>query len=128
MTVSKRLAVTLLLVALAVVALESYHASTLTLFCAVLSPSGLPTILADLNNSTDPNLLLVEANRLAWLFNWPKASHSTNEQKNFSKKRATTRNEVYARIGRIRAQSETMSYVDVSQMIDEEIARPSDEV
>jgi hypothetical protein len=73
---------------------------------------------------TNPEVLLAEANRLAWLFNWPKAEPLYTRAEELFKENGDTRNEVYARVGRIRAQSETMSYVDVSLMIDKEIARP----
>ena len=65
-----------------------------------------------------------EANRLAWLFNWPKAEPLYVRAEQLFKAKGDTRNEIYARIGRIRAQSETMSYVDVSQMIEKEMERP----
>jgi hypothetical protein len=41
--------------------------------------------------------------------------------KELFKKKGDTRNEVYARVGQIRAQSETMSYVEVFQMIEKEM-------
>ena len=40
-----------------------------------------------------------------------------------SSRNAETR-EIYARVGRLRAQSETMSYVDVSRMIERELNDP----
>src|SRR5208337_1599153 len=81
-------------------------------------------LLSDPKTSNNPEALLAEANRLAWLFNWPKAEPLYARAEELFRERGDTRNEVYARVGRIRAQSETMSYVDVSQMIDQEIARP----
>jgi two-component system, NarL family, nitrate/nitrite response regulator NarL len=65
-----------------------------------------------------------QANRLAWLFDWPKAEPLYARAQERLTEKGDSRNEVYARIGRIRARSETMSYVDASQMIDKEIARP----
>ena len=75
-------------------------------------------------DETNPDLLLAEANRLAWLFNWPKAEPLYVRAEELFKEKGDTRNEIYARVGRIRAQSETMSYVDVSQMIEKEMERP----
>ncbi|MHB8484596.1 MAG: CHAT domain-containing protein [Candidatus Acidiferrales bacterium] len=71
-----------------------------------------------------PQLLLAEANRLSWLFNWPKAEPLYARAEELFKVKGDTRNEIYARIGRIRAQSETMSYVDVSEMIGKELNNP----
>jgi CHAT domain-containing protein len=69
----------------------------------------------------DPNVLLAEANRLAWVFNWPKAEPLYVRAEELFKERGDTRDEVYARVGRIRAQSETMSWVEVSQMLAREL-------
>jgi CHAT domain-containing protein/Tfp pilus assembly protein PilF len=73
---------------------------------------------------TNPEVLLAEANRLAWLFNWPKAEPLYMRAEELFKEKGDTRNEVYARVGRIRAQSETMSYIDVSQMIETAMETP----
>src|SRR5207253_11456936 len=41
------------------------------------------------------------------------------------KEKGDTRNEVYSRVGRIRAQSETMSWVDVSEILGKELDLPT---
>ncbi len=74
--------------------------------------------------SNDPQVLLAEANRLAWVFNWPKAEPFYARAEELFKEKGDTRNEIYARVGRIRAQSETMSWVDVSQMLGQELEIP----
>jgi len=74
--------------------------------------------------SNDPNVLLAEANHLAWLFNWPKAEPLYVRAEQLFKDRGDKRDEIYARVGRIRAQSEAMSYVDVSEMIGKELDDP----
>src|SRR6202041_204739 len=81
-------------------------------------------LLSDPRISNNPEALLAEENRLAWLFNWPKAEPLYVRAGELFKEKGDTRNEIYARVGRIRAQSETMSYVDVSQMIEKEMERP----
>src|SRR5208282_6352087 len=65
-----------------------------------------------------------EANRLAWLFNWPKAGPLYARAEELFRERGDTRNEIYARVGRIRAQSETMSWVDVSEMLGQQLEIP----
>src|SRR5712691_4704339 len=81
-------------------------------------------LLSDPKTSDNPEALLEEANRLAWLFNWPKAEPLYVRAEELFKERGDTRNEIYARVGRIRAQSENMSFVDVSEMLRQQIARP----
>ncbi len=124
---SKRLAVTLLLISLAVLALAAIsHKYVRLYFSRQASPSRAyaAQFAANSIDSLDPIILLSEANRLAWLFNWPKAEPLYVRAEELFKSKGDTRNEIYARIGRIRAQSETMSYVDVSQMIQTEMDRP----
>ncbi|HVB55298.1 MAG TPA: CHAT domain-containing tetratricopeptide repeat protein [Candidatus Acidoferrales bacterium] len=73
---------------------------------------------------SSPQLLLAEANRLSWVFNWPKAEPLYASAEELFTKNGDRRNQIYARVGRIRAQSETMSYVDVSEMIGKELDDP----
>jgi CHAT domain-containing protein/Tfp pilus assembly protein PilF len=126
--VSKRLAVTLLLISLAVLAFAAISHKYVRLY---LSRNRIPSrALAsqfgpDSIKLLDPGVLLAEANRLAWLFNWPKAEPLYARAEELFKERGDTRNEVYARVGRIRARSETMSYLDVSQMIQTEMESPA---
>ncbi|MGB6875591.1 MAG: CHAT domain-containing tetratricopeptide repeat protein [Candidatus Acidiferrales bacterium] len=73
---------------------------------------------------SSPQLLLAEANRLSWVFNWPKAEPLYASAEELFTKNGDRRNQIYARVGRIRAQSETMSYIDVSEMIGKELDDP----
>src|SRR6202163_163419 len=116
MRVSRRLRVALLLTSLAIALLGAISHKYIWLYASrKLKSSPFPAqFLQDPAASTDPNLLLTEANRLAWLFNWPKAEPLYARAEELFKEKGDTRNEIYARVGRIRAQSETMSYVDVS--------------
>jgi len=69
-------------------------------------------------------VLLAEGNRLAWLFNWPKAEPLFVRAEELFKQKGDYRNETYARVGRIRAQSERMSWFDVSRMLHRELEFP----
>jgi len=80
--------------------------------------------LHDAGASKNPDILLAEANRLSWLFNWPKAEPLYIRAEELFKERSDTRNEIYARVGRIRAQSETMSWVDVSAILGKQLEIP----
>jgi CHAT domain-containing protein len=81
-------------------------------------------LLRDPASSGNPEILLKEANRLAWLFNWPKAEPLYIRAEQLFNDKGDTRNEVYSRVGRIRAQSETMSWVDVSEILGRELDLP----
>src|SRR6267378_1038725 len=81
-------------------------------------------LLQDPHASRDPKILLAEANRLAWLFDSPKAEPLYVRAEKLFKQRGDIRNEVYARVGRIRAQSETMSWVDVSEILGKQLEIP----
>ena len=90
-------------------------------------PDPRPTVAELLRNpetSTNPEALLTEANRLSWLFNWPKAEPLYVRAEQLFKEKNDTRNEIYARVGRIRAQAETMSWVDVSEMLGQQLEIP----
>lgn len=86
--------------------------------------SQVSDLLHDPESSTNPEKLLAEANRLAWLFNWPKAGPLYVRAEELFGERADARNEIYARVGRIRAQSEAMSWVDVSQTLGQQLNIP----
>src|SRR5258708_8725324 len=53
--------------------------------------------------SRNPEMLLAEANRLAWLTNWPGAGPNYSRAEELFTKEGDTRNAIYARVGRIRA-------------------------
>jgi CHAT domain-containing protein len=80
--------------------------------------------LSNPKTSNNPEALLEEANRLAWLFNWPKAERLYVRAEELFREKRDTRNETYARVGRIRAQSERMSWVDVSDMLGQQLEIP----
>src|SRR6266849_9250923 len=88
-----------------------------------LRPLG-PDLLSNPKTSNNPEALLEEANRLAWLFNWPKAEPLYVRAEELFREKRDTRNETYARVGRIRAQSERMSWVDVSDMLGQQLEVP----
>ncbi len=87
-------------------------------------PPLVTDLLHDAEASKNPDILLAEANRLAWLFNSPKAGPLYVRAEELFKHRGDTRNEIYARVGRIRAQAETMSWVDVSEMLGQQLELP----
>src|SRR5262249_32853496 len=85
-------------------------------------PSRAPFV-QDPKTWSNPEILLAEANRLAWIVNWPKADPLYVRAESLFNEKGDNRNEIYARVGRLRAESEKMSNVEVSEMIQTEMER-----
>ena len=88
------------------------------------SHRALPSGLDHSEKSTDPVSLLGEAKRLYWLNNGPKAAPLFARAELLFADRGDTRNELYARVGRLRSEAETMSFVELSRFIDEQLQNP----
>jgi CHAT domain-containing protein len=84
-------------------------------------PPPATNLLHDASTSNNPEALLKEANRLAWLFNWQKAEPLYIRAEDLFRTKGDTRNEIYARVGKIRAQSETMSWAEVSNVLGQQL-------
>jgi len=74
--------------------------------------------------STNPQELLAEANRLFWLNNGPKAAPFYAKAESLFANSGDTRNALYTKVGRLRSNAETMSFVELSQFLNEQIQRP----
>src|SRR5271166_2699522 len=57
-------------------------------------------------SSTDPQVLLAEANRLYWFNNGPKAAPLYAKAESLFASRGDARNELYAKIGHLRSEAE----------------------
>src|SRR5271166_5001710 len=75
-------------------------------------------------NSTDPQVLLAEANRLYWLNNGPRAAPLYAKAESLFASRGDARNELYAKIGHLRSEAETMSFVDLSRFLNDQLHNP----
>jgi CHAT domain-containing protein len=73
---------------------------------------------------TSPEKLLAEANRLAWLSNWPGAGALYSRAEKLFRDKGDTRDEIYARVGRVWAQAETTSLVDASESLTQQLGDP----
>src|SRR5713226_2979074 len=104
MRVSRRLPVALLLISLAVALLGAIFHKYIWMYASRKLNPNPPSahLLQDPIDVSNPEVLLAEANRLAWLFNWPKAEPLYARAEELFKEKADTRNEIYARVGRIR--------------------------
>jgi CHAT domain-containing protein len=117
---------TLLLCVFVAVVLVAFSQKYIGLYLSRRAPTQrrIADLWVDPEASNDPQKLLTEANRLAWLFNGARAEPLYTRAEELFKAKGDTRNEVYARVGRIRAQSETMSYEQVSQLIAKAMEQP----
>jgi CHAT domain-containing protein len=75
-------------------------------------------------DSANPQALLAEANRFYWLNNGPRAGPLYAKAEALFAQRGDPRNELYAKIGRLRSEAETMSFVDLSRFLDNQLNTP----
>jgi len=121
--VSKRITVALALI-LTTFLSSSYYVYTRLRGTLALN-AGSPSHTAnDSETSRDPKALLAEATRLYWLSNGPKAAPLFARAEKLFAAKGDSRNELYARVGRLRSQAETMSFVDLSRILNEQLQAP----
>jgi tetratricopeptide (TPR) repeat protein len=71
--------------------------------------------------SNDPEILLAEENRFYWPNNGQKAAPLYEKAESLFRKRDDARNELHAKIGRLRSEAETMSFVDLSRFLGDQL-------
>jgi len=74
-------------------------------------------------SSADPQVL-ADANRFYWLNNGPTAAPLYAKAESLFATRGDSRNELHAKIGRLRSESETMSFVDLSRFLNDQLQNP----
>ena len=75
-------------------------------------------------DSKDPQTLLAAADHFYWLNNGPAAGPLYEKAEKLFSDRADARNALYAKIGRLRSNAETMSFVDLSRFLGEQLQNP----
>jgi hypothetical protein len=83
-----------------------------------------PRAVNDPETSRDPKALLAEATHLYWLSNGPKAAPLFARAEKLFAAEGDSRNELYAKVGRLRSQAEQMSFVDLSRILNEQLQTP----
>lgn len=78
----------------------------------------------DLKSSTDPQMLLADANHLYWLNNGPRAGPLYAKAEALFTEQGDVRNSLYAKVGRLRSEAETMSFVELSRVLNEQLQNP----
>ena len=79
---------------------------------------------ADVQQSADPQVLLKSADRLYFLNNGPLAAPLYARAEKLFSERGDARNELHAKVGRLRSEAETMSFVDLSRFLNEQLHNP----
>ena len=86
---------------------------------------GSPIDSAVLQESTDPEALLGVADHFYWLNNGPAAAPLYARAEKLFSERSDARNELHAKVGRLRSDAETMSFVDLSRFLNEQLQNPN---
>ena len=79
---------------------------------------------ADVQLSADPQILLKAADRFYFLNNGPAAAPLYARAEKLFSERGDARNELHAKVGRLRSEAETMSFVDLSRFLNEQLQNP----
>ncbi len=79
---------------------------------------------ADVQQSADPQVLLKAADRFYFLNNGPAAAPLYARAEKLFSERGDARNELHAKVGRLRSEAETMSFVDLSRFLNEQLQNP----
>ena len=90
----------------------------------VVNRQNPPHTFNEPETSGDPKTLLAEATHLYWLSNGPKAAPLFARAEKLFAAEGDSRNELYAKVGRLRSQAETMSFVDLSRILNEQLQTP----
>ena len=75
-------------------------------------------------SDANPKQLIEKADRLAWLYNWYMAGPLYAEAEKLYEQAGDPRNALYAKIGRLRSEWETMSFPEVSEYLATELDSP----
>jgi hypothetical protein len=102
----------------------SYYAYTRQYRAVSGNATRSPVDSAVLQQSTDPEALLRIADHFYWLNNGPAAAPLYARAEKLLSARGDTRNELHAKVGRLRSEAETMSFVDLSRFLNEQLQNP----
>src|SRR6202790_327879 len=102
----------------------SYYAYTRHYRPVSGNAAGFPVDSTVLQQSTDPQALLGIADHFYWLNNGPAAGPLYARAEKLFSERGDARSELYAKVGRLRSEAETMSFVDLSRFLNEQLQNP----
>src|SRR6202047_1739937 len=102
----------------------SYYACTRYYRTVSGNAASSPVDSAALQQSTDPEALLSSADHFYWLNNGPAATPLYARAKKLFSERGDARNELHAKVVQLRSEAETMSFVDLSRFLNEQLQNP----
>jgi hypothetical protein len=102
----------------------SYYAYTRHCGMVSANAAGYAVDSAVLQQSTDPQALLGIADHFYWLNNGPAAAPLYARAEKLFSERNDARNELHAKVGRLRSEAETMSFVDLSRFLNGQLQNP----
>ena len=108
---------------LAVLGTCSYYVFTLR-HRMVIRPAAFHVDSADAQQWADPQVLLAAADHFYLLNNGPAAAPLYARAEKLFSERGDARNELHAKVGRLRSEAETMSFVDLSRFLNEQLQNP----
>jgi CHAT domain-containing protein len=79
---------------------------------------------SDADSGNDPQVLMAKADHFYWLNNGPRAAPLYAKAEQLFAARADTRNTIHAKVGRLRSEAETMSFVELSGFLEQELHNP----
>src|SRR6202453_5392488 len=86
--------------------------------------TGIRVTSADVQQSADPQVLLKSADHFYFLNNGPAAAPLYARAEKLFSERGDSRNELHAKVGQLRSEAETMSFVDLSRILNEQLQNP----
>src|SRR5262250_484576 len=79
---------------------------------------------SDADSGNDPQVLIAKADRFYWLNNGPRAAPLYAKAEQLFAARGDARNAIHAKVGRLRSEAETMSFVELSGFLEQELHNP----
>ena len=111
--------------ALAVLTTCSYYVFTLRRRMETrISPAAFRADSTNAKQWADPQILLAAADHFYFLNNGPAAAPLYARAEKLFTERGDARNELHAKVGRLRSEAETMSFVDLSRFLNEQLQNP----
>lgn len=78
----------------------------------------------DTDSGNDPRALIAKADHFYWLNNGPRAAPLYAKAEQLFAARGDTQNAIHAKVGHLQSQAETMSFVELSGFLEQELYNP----
>src|SRR5262249_37933785 len=79
---------------------------------------------SDADSGNDPQVLMAKADHFYWLNNGPRAAPLYGKAEQLFTARGDTRNAIHAKVGRLRSEAETISFIELSGFLEQELHNP----